>query len=216
MGRLDEAIAALGEGLKADVRGGRDTFQGYKLVALAYLYLKKGDLQSCRNACLRAVKVDPSLPISMEAGALVARAGLPADAQNILQTRDSGNYHPISDIVLHRLQGEILLAQGRAAEALSEFQKVDALDMPARNRDDLVRTYLALGQPEKALPLVKRVAERPGQIWQQAEMSPPGAWADAVCQYADLGVKLGRSDASQAEYNCTRLRGAQGRTSTAQ
>ena len=206
LGRREEAIRLMNQSMAADVASGRDVDRAGKLTALAYLYLAKGDHAACRTACLRALELDESLGRSRDVGSLVARAGYLADARRVLKSRDPGNYPPISEEVRHRLQGEILLAEGRAQNALEEFEKADKQAPPPEDRNYLARALIALDRLEEAWTIYKKAVETQGQVWCQAESHPPGFWADTLYQYASLSLKLGKPEATEAAAHYRKLR----------
>src|SRR5204862_4475886 len=138
-----------------------------------------------------------SLGRSRDAGSMLAQAGYVADARRVLQSRDPGNYPPISDEVRHRLQGEILLAEGQRQKALEEFEKTDKLAPPAEDREYLARALVACGRLEEAWTIYKKAVEAQGEVWHQAELHPAGFWADTLYQYASLSLKLGKPEAAK-------------------
>jgi serine/threonine protein kinase/tetratricopeptide (TPR) repeat protein len=206
LGRREEAIRVINQSLPADVASGRDGDRAAKLTALAYLYLAKGDRTACRTACLKALELDGSLGRSRDVGSLLAQAGYLEEARRILKSRDPGHYPPISDEVRHRLQGEILLAEGQRQKALEEFEEAAQSAPPAENREYLARALAACGRPEEAWTLYQKAVQAQGQIWYWAEANPPGFWADMLYQDGRVGRKLGKPEATDAAARYRKLR----------
>jgi tetratricopeptide (TPR) repeat protein len=217
-GQYADAVRLLEDGIRADDLAGLKVPQADKLLAIAYLRYRQGAFDASREACLAALKLDASMERSLTVGTLLARSGYPRDAEQVLEGLDVDRYPPISDIVRWRLQGEILMADRRPCPALIDFDRADAMEAKAHNREYLARADLACGEPQgiasrlartqQALSAYKAMAESPGRFWYQAETSLPGIWSDSLFQYAKLGLRLGDAQAQAALERYVRLRAA--------
>jgi serine/threonine protein kinase/tetratricopeptide (TPR) repeat protein len=217
-GQYADALRLLEDGAKADDLSGLKVPKANKLLAIAYVRYRQGAFDASRKACLEALRLDNSLERSLTAGTLLARSGYPKDAQRVLDGLDNDRYPPISDIVRWRLGGEVLMAEGRPCQALSEFDRADAAEAKAHDREYLARADLACAESpgsterttrtQQALSAYKSIAQSPGRFWYQAETSLPGFWSDALFQYAKLGLALGDAQARSALDRYARLRSA--------
>jgi eukaryotic-like serine/threonine-protein kinase len=175
-GNDDEAIEILKEGIAADLPSGDSSDRADKLLGLAFLYLKKGDRNSSREAALKAIEAESSARRSANVGQLLARGGFVRDAQRLLSGIDGNDPALVVKVTRHWLGGEILLAQGRCREALEELQKGKAQDQEqGLLRDYWAHALLVCGRRDDARAEFDRMLSRPGQAWHQPEFYPPGA-----------------------------------------
>jgi serine/threonine protein kinase/tetratricopeptide (TPR) repeat protein len=157
-----------------------------KWIALAYLNLKTGYLQSCRNAALNAAKKEHGRIHLLQAGTLLARAGFTDDAKRMLHDLESVPDLPVFEQARHQLLGEILEFEGKLQEALQEKQKASDLDVPNGPREYLARILEKTGDLEHARELYRRVAESPAGLWQAPEKYYPGFWSDMTERFMAL------------------------------
>ena len=180
-GRYREALGILNEGVKSDLPAGDSGDQADKLLALAYLYLKRGSRVESREAALKSLATAYSLERAADAGSILSRGGWIADAKKVLRNLDPGITTPIAKVTRLRLNGEILLAEGHRSKALSELNKAATLDQKrALLRDYRIRALIANDQWDEALQELDQLQGHPGQIWHQAESYVPGANVDLL------------------------------------
>ncbi len=206
LGRYSEAIGIIQHAIKEDTSTGNFGARADHLLVLASLYSRVSNKADSRKACLDALGLDPSLPHALSAGTILARSGFLADAQNALVAVRSQNYPPFSDVVRHRLTGEIALSTGQKEQALSEFGKANAVEAPAHARDYLARALLASDKPSEAFALYGKIAGLPGQIWLEPQAYEPGFFANILFQYGKLGVQLDKADGSDALVRYLKMR----------
>ena len=172
-----------------------------KLLAQAYLHLRRGEREACRGASLRAVKLSKDPHRLIRAGSLLARAGYPQDAEGLIELLDATLDAPILTVARHRIRGEVLLARGDAAAALVELRQADLLEVPVAEREYLARAHEAAGNLEAAYPHYLSLFENPARVVRDDRLWPvlPGFWADAVRRTAILADRLGKeADARRA------------------
>jgi serine/threonine protein kinase/tetratricopeptide (TPR) repeat protein len=215
LGKYDDAIRYLDEGLAADIGEGDTADYADKLLDKAYLETMRRHYPESLEYVRKALKLDRSFPRSIAASEILGmavsgakgnlRRELIAELRDMEAKLPRGNYQPISAIARHRIHGELLLARGQAKAALEEFTQASSQDAPANDRWYLARALLAAaaGEPdaaakrkqeEDALEVYTNLITHPGQIWQDADNYLPGYFSDAVLAYAQLAAQLGRFD----------------------
>jgi hypothetical protein len=117
-----------------------------------------------------------------------------ADARTFLDELGSSKYPPLTDIVEHRLRGEILLAEGNKTDGLKELEQASRLEGPAEHKEYLGRAYLMNGDVKLAIRTYEIIASDPGRVWYQADFFFPGAWSDTLFQYGQLLNLVGNPD----------------------
>jgi len=100
-----------------------------------------------------------------------------------------------------RVQGEILLAQGRQAEALQTMEKVSLLDSPLNSRTYLARAYAQAGEWDRAQLLYAQDLNKPAMNWLNAESALPGEQR--------LTLAASQSALQKLEANTQEVRGKQ-------
>jgi len=195
LGRYNEAITILKRGIAEDSSVGNVGGRADRLLALASLYARSGDRPASREACLEALQLDSSFPHALSAGTILARSGFLADADAVLKAVVFQKYPPISEIVRYRLQGETALARGDNRQALTRFERADAIEPRAIARDYLARALVACDKPDGALSLYAAILSSPGQIWQEPQDYEPGFLADILFQCGKLQAQLGKANA---------------------
>ena len=192
MGRYQEAARVLEAGVALDLKDEHTVGLAANFLALAWMRYRNHEPAACRTACLAALKLESSPRRLLYAGALLARAGFPDDAEKVLSRRDLEGNLPVFHIARHRILGEIHLARGNAARALEEFRQADALDAPARHREYLARALELNGDREGALRAYQQAVASAALIWHAPEEDLPGLWAEALFHHARLARSLGR------------------------
>jgi serine/threonine protein kinase/tetratricopeptide (TPR) repeat protein len=191
IGRFQEAISALKEGLSIDPQLGQPFSKADKLLALAHIYYRQGDREACRGACVTAMEVESGADRLLRAGTLLARTGFVEEAKRVLSLLGSSRNVPLFAIVRHRITGEILLSQGKTHEALRELRQAFIMDTPAHLPEYLARALTISGDLEEAHKLYKRMSNSPGQLWRHEYLvNHPGLWAESLLQYAQLSQSL--------------------------
>jgi eukaryotic-like serine/threonine-protein kinase len=197
-GLYREAIDVLNEGAKSDLPAGDSADRADKYLSLAYLYLKRADREESRTSALKSLAVAYSPERAAEAGSILSRAGWVADAKKLLAELALISKTAVVEVSRLRLSGEILLAEGQLAKALSELRKARELDWKrALLRDYWVRALIANRRWDEAQHELGQLAERSGQVWHQAELYFPGANTDLLFLRARVSLELGRADAKK-------------------
>jgi serine/threonine protein kinase/tetratricopeptide (TPR) repeat protein len=208
-GRYKQSAIELNAGIAYDRRAGNPGDLADKLLALSYLYFKQKDPKSSRIFALDAMKVEPSLRRAADVGSLLARQGWLTEAKKILEEQDFSSHTVVSEVTRHRLQGEILLAEGRTRQAMVELEVAKKTDQEiALLHDYWPRALIAVGRPDEALQQLDDLRRQRGQVWHQAEYYPPGYAADLLFQYAQLASHLRKSEAPAVLDEYLRLREA--------
>ena len=192
MGRYEDALRSLQEGLASDLKDEQTVAQADKLLAAAWIRYLRDERAACRAACFKALQLESSPDRLRRAGAVLARAGFPEEAEKLLSRYAGDAELPVFRIARHQVWGEIHLARGKTARALEEFRMADALEAPARHREYLARVLDAAGDREAALRIYLRTVESAALIWQAPEENFPGLWAQSLFHSARLARALGR------------------------
>jgi serine/threonine protein kinase/tetratricopeptide (TPR) repeat protein len=186
LGRTEAAIGRLRQGVQADQALGDQPDAADKLLALASLYLQLGQRHATRDACIESRQLGQSLFRTAQAAALLARAGFPGDAEDVLADLPADS--PSRQVRLDRLRvtGEIQLARHQPTAAWRSFQGAAALEAPGVYPEYLARGAVAAGEEGTALSLYERMGRDPGYYWRYPDSYPPGAWVDALRSYSQI------------------------------
>jgi tetratricopeptide (TPR) repeat protein len=214
-GRFAEATQLLKDGMRADLSVGDAAHRADKLIDLAFISLKRGDIAECLSKSREALALDSSPQRLLEVGTLLGRVAdeselhvknqITAELRSMLSRIPSSDLKPIAQIVDHRLRGEELLALGRSTEALDELRLSSQLEAPVNDREYLARALLArwrvrpatadaLSDRNMALSEFGRFVSRPGEIWQWPLDYFPGYLSDRVFSYIKLSYFLHKED----------------------
>lgn len=202
-GRYRDAIQTLQLGISIDARNGATADQAQKLLALSYLYSKKGDIAESRRCALQSFALEPSPRQAGDAATLLARVGSVKDADQILESLKNKPMTLVLKVVSLRIQGEILLAKGRNTEALSLLDRWRKLNQERSFlQDSWAHATFITGLNDESLSETNGMLLRPGQIWHQGEAYPPGYLTDLRWLHARAMAALNRPEARQelAEY----------------
>ena len=186
LGRTDEALVRLERGIAADLTAGRHVERADKLLQAAVLELASGRRGPCRDRGVLVAQIDQSAERLAQVAALLARAGYPNDAEEIMRRLDATR--PTRGLQADRLRvrGEVLLARRQARAAWAEFQKAATLDPPGVPHEYLARGALAAGETGTARTLYARIADDVGYYWQAPDQEPIGTWFAARRRLAAL------------------------------
>jgi eukaryotic-like serine/threonine-protein kinase len=216
-GQLIQATQLLNDGIKVDLASGDSAHRADKLLDLAFIALKRGSYSDCLVETKQALALDSSPQRVIAAATILGRAAQAANENDRIAivrqlkamqiNTPSLVLKPISQIVVHRLRGEELLAGGRADAALAEFKIASQLDAPANDREYLARAMsirsrqqisgtVSANDQEQALAECSRAASSPGQIWQWPLDYFPGYWSDRVICFVHLTLGLDKFDAT--------------------
>lgn len=141
--------------------------------------------------------------IALSSGA--DRDALRDDLRSLDPAKVSSQFGTIAELEQHRLHGEVLLADRRYAEAISEFRQVDTLDAPFNSREYLARALAewakAESSPGKADALRREAAERYATtalhravVWQFPQAYLPGFYADQLEAWLEVSAHLSPED----------------------
>jgi tetratricopeptide (TPR) repeat protein len=199
LGRYQEAVQALEQGIAAELASGNSAQQARMRLSLGHLYLLAGRRDAARLKAREAAHQDSDTLALLRAGSLLARAGFPADARSIgarMNAPDQGRRFETAQAIL---TAEIALAEGRTADAITGFEKADRLTAPIRPRVFLARAWEKAGRSADALDVWGRIALKPELLWNEApDLYDPGAWSESLLRVADLSLGAGFRDESRA------------------
>ena len=181
-----QASQRLHRGIVVDADAGAGTARADKLLALAFILLRQGRHAECRDACLRAQQLDQAPTRLIRVAALLARAGVPTEAERILVRLEPSAFARSVQVGRHRVLGEILLARHKPSAAWAEFQRAAQLEAPGVHCEYLARGAEAVGEHGLALGLYAGMAADAGYFWRYPDSEPPGAWTDALQAYVRL------------------------------
>ena len=130
----------------------------------------------------------------------------------------------ISHIAFFRVNGELLLIQGKSAAGLAEMIKASKIEAPGMNRAFLARAYLAASENdsdaairsserEHAMTIYRDIANNPASTWYAMQNLTPGIYADSLDAY--LSFTESRKDVPNLQLLYAALRGRD-RSTTAQ
>ncbi len=198
MGKYQEAVAALEEGLAIDDQLGEPNARADKLLALAYIYYKTQNWQACRDACLQATELEASSNRLLRAGTLLARCGYTGEAQQVRSKMEEWSDEIIFAKSKLRVSGEILLARGNADDARQHFEQARAIQGLALESEYLARALTRTDDLEQAHKLYGAMSSAPGRLWRyQSLIRFPGFWANTLLEYAELSQSLGKAEESR-------------------
>lgn len=180
-GKWDDAEQLIHDGLAFDLRmglGPQPQFTKNRLLAQSFLRTRRNP--EAVRLCTEMLDRKPGYENVMRIGCLLAQAGHVARAENCL-VRGLPNW-PIYQHWIHRLEGEIALAKGKAGEALTLMQSAPASRTQNEWHEYTVRAALVSGHTTTAKEHVSALLQNPGRYWLQADVTGPGfiAWAVAV------------------------------------
>jgi tetratricopeptide (TPR) repeat protein len=191
MGRLREAIYELNTGVAFDVDHGFPTLQATKLLQLAWLYSRQGDLEACRHSCAKAHVLKLKAENACALGIIRARIGDIQAAKTELefvraQDASETNYATM------RLTGEIALAEGHASQAIASFEKAVDLAPPLFPRTYLANALTEAGDLRGAAELYKEIVRHRGRLYMEPETAVPGSWAESASTLSNIVQHLNR------------------------
>jgi tetratricopeptide (TPR) repeat protein len=197
-GRYREAISILNVGIKADLPVGNTADRADKYLALAYLYLKRGQHPECRLAVRKSLDIAYSAERIAEAGSLLSRCGFVSDAKDLQRRFGQTEQFLASRVARWWLNGEILLAEGKAQPAKAELRKAKEADQKlGLLRDYWLQVAIANHEWNEANLEIDRLLEHPGQVWHQPELYPPGMMSELFLLRAKVSCRMGLSDCRQ-------------------
>jgi len=201
LGNLSEAADLFAQGARVDLSEGLNAARAMKVVSLAVVMDEQGQKQKARALCLEAIQANSGMETLMYAATILARNGYLADASVALKRLElQGSDYRVTTLT-QRVQGEILLAQGRQAEALQTMEKVSLLDSPLNSRTYLARAYAQAGEWDRAQLLYAQDLNKPAMNWLNAESALPGEQR--------LTLAASQSALQKLEANTQEVRGKQ-------
>ncbi len=195
LGQHDLAIELLERGAEQDRQAGKSGAAAHKLLSAAYLYAGRNRKDLLRTACAAAVREDSSAATLMRAGTLYSRAGLLTEAYALKKRLDAlEDSSPRVLLAKYRLEGEILLAAGRPAEAVARFRLADKLDAPLRHREYLAHALASAGENSEALFLYRRLMDSPELVAHIIDSDSPGILTGSLPVIESLARLCGQED----------------------
>jgi tetratricopeptide (TPR) repeat protein len=194
-GRYGDALSTIETGIKEDLEAGVSGRRADKILDRAYLNCRSMQYDGCLEDAKTALELDQSLQRSLSVVTMLgqsaygasdrvrARIVVQLDAIKAEVTR--ADLKPLSDIVLHHVNGESLLAEGKWLQALDEFGKANSAEPFATDKEYLGRALLASSRHEadpaaarslkdEAIANYAHLADHPGLVWRWAQHFPPG------------------------------------------
>jgi tetratricopeptide (TPR) repeat protein len=214
-GRFDEAADALGRGIELDVKSGRPSTRAAKLLDLAQVLALQGKAEQARAACLQALELERGPHQMAIAGPLLARAGFPDDARNLLPELKPHRDKPLYRRAELLIEGEVHVARRKPGLALQVLHEAAALDRP-EPKLYLARALRAAGHLEEAAAAYEEIVRSEGLVWMKRICDrpyPPGFFATALEEYAETAesVRLLNDQAARARERLLALRPDPGR-----
>lgn len=115
------------------------------------------------------------------AGMILARTGDVTGALATLRALQADHdLQPLQSVAADRLQGEILLAQGRAAAAVAVLQRAHARAPVIMQPADLARALIAAGRRAEARTVLQPWVASPARVWSFQEYHAPGAYRELM------------------------------------
>lgn len=178
LGRPEAATQALRQRLTLAVDPAERSHLQLDLAAVA---LGAGQLAVARQDATSALR-QPLDPLLLgRAGMILARTGDVAGAAAALRRLQSDrDLQPLQSVSADRLQGEILLAQGRPAAAVVLLQRAHARGPIIMQPADLARALLAAGRRSEARDLLRPWVASPARVWSFQEFHGPGAYRELM------------------------------------
>ncbi len=179
------AISELAEGVSFDLKNADRSSAADKQISLAYLYFRQLDFANCRLFAQSAVENESGVTHLEASATLLARCEAPLEAERLLHILHSSGPEPVFEIARGRVEGEILLAKNKPEEAVEKFRAAAVLQDAGAPKEYLARALTQAGS-EAGAQEFKKIADAPGQIWQEPELQWPGLVGDSMEQYIHL------------------------------
>jgi eukaryotic-like serine/threonine-protein kinase len=172
-----------------------------RLLDRAHLHARLGEVEPALKDLDDSMALDSSptaiIQASAELGWMVSSSGDSSRAVlkrhlQVLQTKlPKLESACVFELARRRVQGEVLLAEGKTDQAMVQFEAADVLDAPITGREYLARALAAAARTayeparaaalrNKALAMYERVALAPQSVWFYAVWFPPGFVKDEV------------------------------------
>jgi serine/threonine protein kinase len=198
-GHLAEAITDLDKGLAENDSQNNIPEKAATLVDRAYLRCNLKQLEACLEDVGKGYALNPTPHLALAAdtvlglAAVNARPGqkpaIVALLEEIAHAVANSSDGKVSELAKLRTEGEVLLARGRAAEAVEVFQKTAAQDAPAQSKEYLARALVALAATqtteaprrnslEYAANTYKQFTQSPAHVYSELSSYPPGFFRD--------------------------------------
>jgi tetratricopeptide (TPR) repeat protein len=185
----DEAEKTLRDGLAFDERMGLGQA---KRKLLAQLALRRGEASKAARTCREALHAARGQEEAMQIGCLFAQAGDRTSAERCLprQLPEWPSYQHWRQ----RLEGELALASGRAAEAQELFRTLPRTRITNQWPEYLVRASAATGEWGPARPALETLFLSPARYFYQADYTGPGFfhWAASLARRAEISAAATR------------------------
>jgi tetratricopeptide (TPR) repeat protein len=199
LGRFREAVSVLERGVTSDLQMNRVNDAADKLLSLAYIQFQQGDLKSCKDTCLEALKLDRGSIRLLRAGTMLGQSGHILHAEEIYNSLPVRDDVPMFTIIRHRVLGEILMSQGNLYDALQELEKAYELEAPAHQNEYLARAFVQSGEMEEARKHYQEMSASFARLlWHNEFFSYPGLWANVTYEYGALSYEVGDVDEAKA------------------
>jgi serine/threonine protein kinase len=144
-----KATILLRSGLDSDKREGQIGLAAAKASGIAYLEYLQGRDQQSREWVLESLSLQSSPQIVMQAVTILARLGDIREASKILDQMPVGE-GPGHEARVARARGEMLLARGDSARALSLLEHASTIESATRPKAYFLRALKLAGQPIRA------------------------------------------------------------------
>jgi hypothetical protein len=175
-GQLDEAARLLEESIEQIRTQGIALVRARAtLVLLVEIYRQQRRLSMAADLCRSGLAANAGMQFRMQIGGLFARIG---DVEGAKRCQFDCPDLPVYRHWLCRLNGEIALATGKAAQSFAWMRQAPEFTRNAWP-EYLVRAALAAGEHRIADQNLAALFGNPGRYWLEADVAPPGfvRWA---------------------------------------
>jgi eukaryotic-like serine/threonine-protein kinase len=169
LGDLDRADAYLEAGSRRDEAAGQRGLRGNKLASRAYLAWIRGSLENSRALALEAAQVTGDPDVQMKAIVVLRRGGFSREAGGLARWLDLPEKYPRFRACRMLLDGETLVAQSKASEAVPKIADALRYRSASLPPEPLLYALWNAGDLGSCLQLVARVRQRPYYAWSSPE-----------------------------------------------
>lgn len=200
-GRFDAALAALDDGIAADIKRGDTCAVMPKRLAKAETYLLLDDAGKALVECNGYEPESNRIEDIGRVGAVYARAGRIAEARAFLGHLDSGPKTPARIYQAAILQGEIELAAGNPQAAVAALQRAKQMYSAAPPLEPLARALVKMRLLSQAEAEYRNIfGQKAAMLFSAEGPRFMGTWPDALFELAVCLENLGKGDEALQYY----------------
>jgi len=209
-GQYDRSLEYLGQTTQIAREQGDRVEEASALLDRAYLHMRLGDYEEAFEETKSAMELDRSLQRIATASSILSSSILrtsgskAAEMRKVLADLDRriqpSDAIVLSNIVKHRVHGELLLADRQWKQAVDEMHTAAALDAPINPKEYFARALadaathdsdpaVAQAFRNQSIATYEASTKSPGVIWSIARQYPPGYLADQMVALFSLTGK---------------------------